>query len=111
MDAATDLSLFPLTAGINSLGHLTIAGHDLVELTQTYTSPLYIYDGATIRAQLSRLQNLLKQYYPGPATVAYASKAISRKLSPPNWQPWVPARMWSAWEKSTWRKKPASRLT
>ncbi len=75
MDLTADLSLFPQTAAINSLGHLTIAGHDLVELTQTYTSPLYVYDGATIRGQLSRLQNLLNQYYPGPATVAYASKA------------------------------------
>jgi diaminopimelate decarboxylase len=75
METKVDISLFPVTAGINSLGHLTIAGHDLTALAQTYGTPLYLYDGATVRGQLDRLKTLFKQYYPGDAMIAYASKA------------------------------------
>jgi len=75
MKEKVDLSLFPVTAGINSLGHLTVAGHDLTALAETYDTPLYLYDGATIRGQLDRLKSLIKTCYPGEATVAYASKA------------------------------------
>ncbi|MHB8819198.1 MAG: diaminopimelate decarboxylase, partial [Bellilinea sp.] len=75
MDTSTDFSLFPITTTINSKGHLSIAGHDLADLAATYGTPLYIYDGATIRAQLDRLKTLFKHYYSGEAMVAYASKA------------------------------------
>lgn len=75
METSTDFSLFPITTAINANGHLSIAGHDLTDLAATYGTPLYIYDGATIRAQLDRLKNLFKRYYSGEAMIAYASKA------------------------------------
>lgn len=75
MEAKVDLSLFPVTAEINSLGHLTLAGHDLADLAKTYGTPLYLYDGVTVREQLDQLNSLIKACYPGDATIAYASKA------------------------------------
>lgn len=70
-----DLSLFPIGTKINAQDHLSIAGQDLTHLTQTYGTPLYVYDGATVRENINRLQFLFKRYYPGEAVLAYASKA------------------------------------
>ena len=70
-----DLSLFPISAAISAQGHLTIAGHDLADLAETYGTPLYLYDGKTVRSQIDRLHHLFKRYYPGQAMLAYASKA------------------------------------
>jgi len=70
-----DLSIFPNSTSINQNGHLAIAGHDLVDLANQYGTPLYLYDAATVRAQIDRLHRLFKRYYPGEALLAYASKA------------------------------------
>lgn len=83
-----DLSIFPISASINQNGRLAVAGHDLTELANQYGTPLYLYDGATIRAQIERLNHLFKRYYPGKVVVAYASKAylslqFAKKLA--NW--------------------------
>lgn len=75
MQNSIDLSLFPKSASINSRGHLTIAGHDLADLAAQYGTPLYLYDGATIRGQFDRLKTLFKMHYAGDAMIAYASKA------------------------------------
>lgn len=81
-----DLSIFPISTSINQSGHLAIAGYDLVELANQYGTPLYIYDGATVKSQIERLNQLLKRYYPGQNLLAYASKAylsfqFARKLA------------------------------
>ncbi|MEW6178461.1 MAG: diaminopimelate decarboxylase [Chloroflexota bacterium] len=70
-----EFSIFPVSTTINSKGRLSIAGHDLVEIAETYGTPVYLYDGATVRAQIERLSLLFKRYYPGEAMLAYASKA------------------------------------
>lgn len=75
MQPTDDFSIFPITTGVNAAGRLSIAGHDLRTLAETYGTPLYVYDGATIRHQAERLQSLFRQYYPGEAAVAYAVKA------------------------------------
>lgn len=75
MDKDSGLSLFPLTAGINQREHLTIAGYDLCALAEEYGTPLYLYDGATIRSQYQRLIALCQRFYPAETLVAYASKA------------------------------------
>ncbi len=75
MESTLDLSLFPQTTSIDPRGNLAIAGHDLAELADQYGTPLYLYDGATIRRQLERLTTLLKRFYAGETTVAYAGKA------------------------------------
>ncbi len=69
------LSLFPLTASVQSGGKLTIAGHDLEKLADTYGTPLYLFDAATLRGQVERLKSLLGGAYPGETAVAYAAKA------------------------------------
>lgn len=73
--SSEQLNLFPLSAQITPAGELTIAGHSLVELADQYRTPLYLYDGQTIRHQLDTLTGLLERHYPSPSMVAYASKA------------------------------------
>ncbi len=68
------LSLFPISTEILPGGELATAGFSLRELAARYGTPLYMYDGATLKAQLSRLRGLLDQNYPGEAAVAYAAK-------------------------------------
>jgi diaminopimelate decarboxylase len=75
MSSHFDKSLFPDSVKVAKNGHLTIAGHDLVELAQTYGTPFYCYDGLSILGQVERLQKLIKRYYPGESQLAYASKA------------------------------------
>lgn len=71
----SDLSLFPISTSLDPRGNLSIAGFDLADLAAQYGTPLYLYDGSTIRRQHERLIQLLKRYYAGETTVAYASKA------------------------------------
>jgi diaminopimelate decarboxylase len=80
------LSIFPVTAKTDASGSLTIAGCDTVAQAQQYGTPLYVYDGATIKGQISRVQELMKKHYGENALVAYASKAyfssaLARKLA------------------------------
>ena len=75
MTPEVDLTLFPNSSSLTNTGHLTIAGHDLEQLASRHGTPLYIYDGSTIRHHIERLRSLLKDYYPGESMLAYASKA------------------------------------
>lgn len=75
MTPLNDLSLFPVTTNIEPSGELAVAGHRLAELATAYRTPVYLYDGATIRGQVDRLKTLFQQYYPAEAMIAYASKA------------------------------------
>lgn len=69
------LSLFPVSSSIGSDGSLHIAGHAIRELAEVYGTPLYIYDGETVRRQVTSLQQAFAGSYPGEALVAYAGKA------------------------------------
>lgn len=69
------LSVFPVTAKVSPDGRLSIAGCDTVTLPQQYGTPLYVYDGVTIKGQISSVQQLLKTHYGENALVAYAGKA------------------------------------
>lgn len=85
MESEERFIIFPDCVGVNPEGNMSIAGHDLAMLAQKYGTPLYIYDGATIRNQIDTLRLLFKKYYPGKASIAYASKAyfsvgMGRKL-------------------------------
>ena len=75
-------SLYPVTADINDAGHLTIGNCDVVELAQTYGTPLYIVDEATIRQTCRSYCESFQQYYsddPDRVLVLYASKAWNCK--------------------------------
>ncbi len=70
-----DLDLYPVSSEINSDGELLIAGNDLNKLVKDFGTPLYLYDGQTIRNQIHNLSNLLQHFYPGKSISAYAAKA------------------------------------
>lgn len=68
-------NLFPISTGRDAAGRLTIAGHALGPLAKQYGTPLYLYDAATIQAQVNRLRQGLQQNYPGQFEITYAAKA------------------------------------
>jgi len=68
--------VLPITANINSLGHLEIGGCDTVELARQYGTPLFIMDEATLRGQCRTFM----QAFGAKGIefdVVYASKAFS----------------------------------
>ncbi len=78
--------LFPISTGRDENGWLTISGHPIPGLAEKFGTPLYLYDGPTIRGHIERLKNLLDEHYPGSSEVSYAAKAyfslgFARKLS------------------------------
>ncbi len=68
------LHLFPDTTKIEN-DTLTIAGQDLVSLAEEYSTPLYLYDRATMDNSVAEYKRCLAAFYPGPASVTYAGKA------------------------------------
>ncbi|MDP3046184.1 MAG: diaminopimelate decarboxylase, partial [Chloroflexota bacterium] len=65
----------PITASINSAGHLRIGGCDLVDLAQQFGTPLYVFDEATLRAQCQGYTKPLAAAYPDSLAI-YACKAF-----------------------------------
>jgi len=75
------LSLFPLTAEVNSQGHLCIGGCDTVDLAEELSTPLYVFDEFTIRHKCRQFTAEFYKYYPN-TLVIYASKAfLNRALA------------------------------
>lgn len=79
-------NILPLSAGRDSTGSLTIAGHALRPLAEQYGTPLYVYDAATVREHAARLRAALEQHYSGNFEITYAAKAylsagFARKLA------------------------------
>ena len=68
-------SLFPVTAEVNSDGHLSLGGCDAVDLVAEYGTPLYRYDENTLRGICREFVGEFTDRYPN-TTVAYASKAF-----------------------------------
>jgi diaminopimelate decarboxylase len=69
------LALLPHTTTIDPAGQLTLAGRRLADLAQQFGTPLYVYDLATIQAQIEAYRRALTAY-PGPSRLTYASKAF-----------------------------------
>ena len=65
-----------MTAGVNSDGHLTIGGCDVVTLAANFGTPLYVYDEHTIRAMCRAFVGGFEAEYPD-SHVSYSSKAFS----------------------------------
>lgn len=68
--------LWPNTATINAHDHLSIGGCDVVELAQTYGTPLYLLDEDTFRSNCRSYRAALQRAYPGENAVHYAGKAL-----------------------------------
>ena len=67
----------PITRNINAKGNIEIGGCDLVELANTYGTPLYIYDEATIRSITKSYKDAFKDY--PNIKMMFASKAFMTK--------------------------------
>lgn len=67
--------VLPVTAEVVN-GRLWVAGCDLTALSDTYGTPLYIYDAATLDASVEAYASALRRHYPGPWEIAYAAKAF-----------------------------------
>ena len=68
--------VLPVTADVSDSGVLAIGGMLVTELAKEFGTPLYIYDEATLRANMRRYVNALSANYPD-ALPLYASKAYS----------------------------------
>jgi len=78
---ASRLSLFPLTAEVDSQGHLIIGGCDTVGLAAEFGTPLYVFDEFSLRSKCAEFRAEFGQRYPD-TTVIYACKAfISKALA------------------------------
>lgn len=64
------------TQAVNSQGHLTIGGCDVVDLVREFGTPLYVFDEALIRRNCRAYLEALRTHWDGPFAVAYASKAF-----------------------------------
>lgn len=69
------LDLFPITTRIDGAGRLWLGGCLAHDLAEQFGTPLYVYDEATLIARCREAREALATY-PGPARVAYASKAF-----------------------------------
>ena len=77
------LPLFPDTIQIKN-DTLYLDGQDLVALAESYGTPLYVYDRATMDAAVRTYRQALKASYPARASITYAGKAfLCRALA--NW--------------------------
>ncbi len=65
------------TLKINEKGHLEIGGADCVELAARFSTPLYVFDEAYIRAMMRVYRETIAREYGGNGCVLYASKAFS----------------------------------
>ncbi len=75
------LSLFPLTAEVNSQGHLVIGGCDSLKLAAEFGTPLYVFDEFSLRSKCAEFKSEFGKHYPD-TKVIYAAKAfISTSLA------------------------------
>jgi diaminopimelate decarboxylase len=76
-----ELALFPLAAEVNNQGHLVIGGCDVVDLTEEFGTPLYLFDESTLRHKCREFKDEFCKYHPD-TLVIYASKAfLNRALA------------------------------
>jgi len=64
------------TMKVNGENHVEIGGVDVVPLMQKSEFPIYIIDEKLVRDNMSAYVTSVKQFYPNPGPVFYASKAL-----------------------------------
>ena len=67
----------PITTKVNEQGNIEIGGCDLVDLANTYGTPLYVYDEQTIRSMTNSYKDAFKSY--PKMKMMFASKAFMTK--------------------------------
>ena len=68
--------VWPMSAAVATNGHLTIAGHDVVALADTYDTPLYIFDEKTLRHMCQAYTQACRACGASDAIIHYAGKAL-----------------------------------
>ena len=71
----SNIDVFPMGTTVNSGGVLEIGGCDIISLSKTHGTPLYVYDENTIRSMARTFVGEFTAKYP-KTSVAYASKAF-----------------------------------
>lgn len=61
---------------VNEKDHLTICGHDTVELAKEFGTPLYVLDEDLMRKNCRTYKQAIDKYYDGNGLCLYASKAL-----------------------------------
>ena len=74
MSKSLNQNIKPQTLKINANGNLEIGGCDMTELADTYGTPLYVIDEATLRGVLREYKDAFKSY--PKINMMYASKAL-----------------------------------
>jgi diaminopimelate decarboxylase len=75
------LTVFPLMTEVNKQAHLVIGGCDVVDLTEEFGTPLYVFDETTLRQKCREFKDEFTKLYPD-TLVIYASKAfLNRALA------------------------------
>ncbi|PZC42986.1 MAG: diaminopimelate decarboxylase [Chloroflexi bacterium] len=69
------VGLLPITATIDTAGHLLVAGCDVVALSEEHGTPFYLYDEATIRTICREYRSAFAERLPR-VRVLYAAKAF-----------------------------------
>ena len=69
------LDLFPTGTRVNNQS-LTIGGCDLAALAETYGTPLYLYNRASLDEAVSAYRRALESSYPAAGSLTYAGKAF-----------------------------------
>jgi diaminopimelate decarboxylase len=72
---ARPATIFPVTTGRDESGQLQLAGYSVPGLAEQHGTPLYVYDGATVREHVNTLKRLLELNYPALSEITYAAKA------------------------------------
>ena len=72
---ARPATIFPVSTGRDENGQFQLAGCSVSGLAVQHGTPLYIYDGATVREHVNTLKRLLELNYPALSEIAYAAKA------------------------------------
>lgn len=61
---------------VNEAGHLTISGHDAIELTNKFGTALMVLDEERVRENCRRYTSAIKKFFPEGSMAVYASKAL-----------------------------------
>ncbi len=72
----TDHEIFPVSAGLDSEGNITIGGCAIADLAVEFGTPLYIYDEDTIRHMCRQFSGGFKDAYER-SLIEYSSKAFA----------------------------------
>mgnify|MGYP001414509647 FL=1 len=68
------LNILPINSEVSSEGHLKVGGCDVVELSEKYGTPLYVYDESTIQVMAESFTKEFSNRYSN-SRILYASKA------------------------------------